>query len=62
MKSPISLLLFVMIGSFATVALDGLFGISFEEVSPIAQIAHKLTYVAWGVILVRFGGLFREHP
>lgn len=45
----------LILGSIITVVIDHLVGVSFTDVSAMAQITHKVIYMIWGGIL--FGGM-----
>ncbi len=42
----------LILGSIITVAIDHLVGVSFTDVSAVARLTHKVTYMAWGGALL----------
>ena len=42
----------LILGSIITVVIDHLIGVSFTDVSAVAQFTHKLTYMVWGGALL----------
>ena len=55
MKKPVKILIFLMIGGLVTAIIDSVLGVSFGEVSFFFQVAHKVTYMGWGAIVVYWG-------
>lgn len=51
-KKLIGYLGILILGSVITMAIDYLIGISFKDVSAVASITHKLTYMLWGGVIL----------
>ena len=43
----------MVLGAVITAMIDQLIGVSFKDYNPMVHVAHKVTYMLWGVIIVR---------